>query len=64
MLKTIWLVAALSVLSVAAAVPASAEGGCFRMGETGYHWYDFCVGPWFLYPHERVCDRAGDCWYR
>jgi len=37
--------------------------GCYRLGETGYHWYDFCVGPRFLYPHHRVC-RHGHCYYR
>ncbi len=64
MLKIIALVAAVSALSVAVVAPASAEGGCYRFGETGYHWYNFCLGPSFLYPHERVCDRAGHCWYR
>jgi hypothetical protein len=37
--------------------------GCYRWGETGYHWYDFCLGPSWLYPHQRVC-RQGYCWYR
>jgi hypothetical protein len=37
--------------------------GCYRWGETGYHWYDFCLGPSWLYPHQRVC-RHGYCWYR
>jgi hypothetical protein len=37
--------------------------GCYRLGETGYHWYRFCLGPSFLYPHQRVC-RRGYCWYR
>jgi hypothetical protein len=37
--------------------------GCYRLGETGYHWYRFCFGPSFLYPHQRVC-RHGYCWYR
>ncbi len=37
--------------------------GCYRLGETGYHWYRFCFGPSFLYPHHRVC-RRGACWYR
>ena len=37
----------------------------YRMGETGYHWYDFCVGPAFLYPHQKVCSRRHPhhCWY-
>jgi hypothetical protein len=33
------------------------------LGETGYHWYRFCFGPAFLYPHQRIC-RHGYCWYR
>jgi hypothetical protein len=37
--------------------------GCYRWGETGYHWYGFCVGPRFLYPHHRVC-RHGYCYVR
>jgi hypothetical protein len=37
--------------------------GCYRWGETGYHWYNFCLGPSWLYPHQRVCHR-GYCWYR
>jgi hypothetical protein len=42
---------------------AGAAFGCYRWGETGYHWYNFCLGPSWLYPHERVC-RRGYCWYR
>jgi hypothetical protein len=37
--------------------------GCYRWGETGYHWYPFCLGPTWLYPHQRVC-RQGYCWYQ
>lgn len=37
--------------------------GCYRLGLTGYHWYHFCLGPGWLYPHHRVC-RHGYCWYR
>lgn len=37
--------------------------GCYRLGERGYTWYPFCVGPHWLYPHRRVC-RHGACWYR
>jgi hypothetical protein len=37
--------------------------GCYRWGETGYHWYPFCLGPSWLYPHQRVC-RQGYCWYQ
>lgn len=36
--------------------------GCYRLGETGYHWYNFCLGPRFLYPHHRTC-RHGYCRY-
>jgi len=39
------------------------KAGCYRLGETGYHWYRFCFGPTWLYPHQRVC-RHGYCWYR
>jgi hypothetical protein len=37
--------------------------GCYRLGLTGYHWYDWCIGPRWLYPHRRVC-RRGRCAYR
>jgi hypothetical protein len=37
--------------------------GRYRWGETGYHWYSFCLGPSWLYPHQRVC-RQGYCWYQ
>ena len=57
------LFAALAGLSVVTLTPVSAEAGCIRMGETGYHWYRYCVGPRFLYPHRRVC-RHGHCWLR
>jgi opacity protein-like surface antigen len=36
--------------------------GCYRLGGTGYHWYHWCAGPRFLYPHHRVCHH-GHCWY-
>lgn len=36
---------------------------CYRLGETGYHWYRFCVGPYWLYPHRRYCHH-GYCYYR
>jgi hypothetical protein len=39
------------------------NGGCYRWGESGYRWYNFCIGPAWLYPHQRVC-RHGYCWYR
>jgi hypothetical protein len=41
--------------------PAGWNHGCFRWGETGHHWYDFCVGPDFLYPHHKNCDKNGFC---
>ena len=52
-----------AILSVGAVLPSNAEAGCFRMGETGYHWYRYCWGPRWIYPHHRVC-RHGYCWYR
>ena len=56
------LAAAATILSVAAILPSSAEAGCYRLGES-YHWYRYCWGPYWLYPHYRVC-RHGYCWYR
>jgi hypothetical protein len=52
-----------AVLLTVALSPADAAPGCYRWGETGYHWYSFCFGPAWLYPHHRVC-RHGYCWYR
>jgi hypothetical protein len=52
--------------SMAAAIAATnpvEKVGCYRLGETGYHWYGFCFGPTWLYPHHRVC-RHGYCRYR
>jgi hypothetical protein len=52
--------------SIASTIDATApveKVGCYRLGETGYHWYRFCFGPSWLYPHRRVC-RHGTCWYR
>ena len=43
--------------SLAAAIEATdpvEKAGCYRLGETGYHWYRFCFGPAWLYPHQRV----------
>jgi hypothetical protein len=51
-----------AVLCAAVPTPSHAAG-CYRLGETGYHWYPFCLGPTWLYPHHRVC-RHGYCWYR
>ena len=55
--------AAAVILSVGILLPSAAEAGCYRFGETGYHWYRHCFGPSFIYPHHRVC-RHGHCWYR
>ena len=54
--------AAAAILSVGIVLPSNAEAGCYRMGETGYHWYRYCLGPGWFYPHHRVC-RHGFCWY-
>jgi opacity protein-like surface antigen len=69
MRKIVLLAAAVATLSSAAILPASAQitpqgwnSGCYRFGETGYHWYGFCLGPNFAYPHKRVCDH-GNCSY-
>lgn len=44
-------------------LPTPAEKvGCYRLGEYGYAWYPFCVGPRWLYPHRRVCHH-GHCWF-
>jgi len=48
-------------LAAAALIPSEASAaGCYRLGETGYHWYRYCFGPRFMYPHHRVC-RHGYC---
>jgi hypothetical protein len=53
-----------AVLCAVAVLPTTSHAaGCYRLGETGYHWYDFCLGPTWLYPHHRVC-RHGHCWYQ
>jgi hypothetical protein len=63
MRKLAMLVAAIAILSTGALFPTKAEAGCYRWSETGYHWYRYCAGPYWLYPHRRVC-RHGHCWYR
>jgi len=64
MRKLLFAITAVSTLAVLAPLPAEAfNRGCYRMGETGYHWYRFCAGFNFMYPHHRVC-RHGHCWYR
>lgn len=57
------LAAAVVILSISSLVSSSAQAGCYRLGETGYHWYRSCLGPYWIYPHHRVC-RHGHCWYR
>lgn len=57
------LAAVAAILSVGVVLPTSAQAGCYRLGETGYHWYRYCWGPRWVYPHHRVC-RHGYCWYR
>jgi len=45
------------------AVSQVEAAGCYRWGETGYHRYRFCAGPYWLYPHHRYC-HYGYCYYR
>jgi hypothetical protein len=52
-----------SIPATVDAMSSIEKAGCYRLGETGYHWYRSCVGPTWLYPHRRVC-RRGSCWYR
>jgi hypothetical protein len=52
-----------SVMATATAPNPIETIGCYRLGETGYHWYHWCLGPHFLYPHHHVCHH-GHCWYR
>jgi hypothetical protein len=70
MRKIALLAAAIATLSAAAVMPAIAQvkiggwnSGCFRMGDSGYHWYGFCLGPNIAYPYKRVCDH-GNCTYQ
>jgi hypothetical protein len=63
MRKLAGLFAATATLLAVALSPTTADAGCYRLGETGYHWYRYCFGPAFLYPHRRVCPH-GHCWYR
>ena len=62
MSKFAMLIASAAMLWAALA-PTEAAAGCYRLGLTGYHWYRFCAGPRFVYPHHRVCNRYGYCWY-
>jgi opacity protein-like surface antigen len=64
MRKTMVAAAAAALMTVAGA--QTAEAGCYRWGDTGYHWYRYCAGPRFMYPHYRHCRwRYGRryCWY-
>ena len=49
--------------TVVDAVNPIQSAGCYRWGESGYHWYRSCFGPRWLYPHRRYC-RTGQCSYR
>lgn len=49
--------------ALATAVNPVEPAGCYRLGLSGYHWYRWCIGPSWLYPHRRIC-RHGYCWYR
>ncbi len=62
MRKLLLSLTAASALAISCAWPAQAfNGGCYRLGETGYHWYRFCAGFHFMYPHHRHCSH-GHCW--
>jgi hypothetical protein len=64
-MRKVMLAAAAAAMMMSAGVQ-SAEAGCYRWGDTGYHWYRYCAGPRILYPHHRHCRwRYGHqhCWY-
>jgi hypothetical protein len=63
MFRISMLAASAAMLLAIVLAPVEAEAGCYRLGMTGYHWYRYCAGPPFLYPHRRVCHN-GYCWYR
>jgi hypothetical protein len=63
MQKIKMIIAAAPILFAVLVLSSSAEAGCYRLGETGYHWYRFCVGPYWLYPHHRIC-RGHHCYYK
>ncbi|MGT2501100.1 hypothetical protein ACVOMS_10305 [Bradyrhizobium guangxiense] len=63
MRKFAMFAAVAGIVAIGAVAPTSAMAGCYRLGETGYHWYRSCWGPHWIYPHHRVC-RRGHCWYR
>ena len=61
------ILTALAAALLTAAGAGAAQAGCYRMGLGGYHYYHSCIGPGFLYPHQRYCRwRHGEryCWYR
>ena len=60
--KLAMLIASAAMLTALVLAPSEASAGCYRLGVTGYHWYRFCAGPRFMYPHYRHC-RNGYCWY-
>jgi len=48
MRKFLITLTALASLAMIGSAPAQAfNGGCYRVGLTGYHWYRFCAGPHF-----------------
>jgi hypothetical protein len=70
MRKITLLAVAIGTLSAAAVMPASSQvvvsgwnAGCYRMGDAGFKWYGFCLGPNIAYPHKKVCDH-GACTYQ
>ena len=64
MRKFIMIIVSAAALSSAAFFSTEADAaGCYRLGLSGYHWYGFCAGPRFLYPHRRICHN-GHCYYR
>jgi hypothetical protein len=62
MRKFVLVLAAAASLAGATMFSTAASAGCYRLGETGYHWYTYCFGPSFMYPHHRTC-RHGYCWH-
>jgi hypothetical protein len=61
------ILTALAAAALTVGTAGAAEAGCLRLGETGYHWYRYCIGPRFLYPHRRYCEGRGyhrHCWVR
>lgn len=60
------VVSAFPALAQSSSAPLTPAGnhGCFRWGETGDHWYSFCLGPDFFYPHRKTCNSAGWCTFR